>query len=168
MNRTRKLFVGIGSPHGDDQVGWLVAVRLQLAIGPTRDMLIKQAVVPTDVLDWLDGVEHLHLCDACQTGSPLGTLHCWEWPVTSQGCSTDGKRLRELEAIQPAHPSGSHDWPIAQTLRLAARLLILPPRVTIWGIEGCHFAPGGDPGPEIQASVAAVVDEIAASLCRKS
>jgi hydrogenase maturation protease len=165
MCRTHQLFVGIGSSHGDDQAGWLVADRLGLVTGRTTDLIVKRAVVPTDILDWLEGIEHLHLCDACRTESPPGTLHRWEWPITNKAVSIEGKRSLALEAIESAHHSGSHDWQIPQTLQLAERLGILPPRVTIWGIEGRVFEPTQAPILQIQASLSTFVDKIVARLC---
>ena len=61
----RTLVVGIGSPHGDDQAGWLVVERL-------RDLLPKSsaefhvAQSPTDLLNWLEDHETLFLVDAIE------------------------------------------------------------------------------------------------------
>ncbi len=84
----KRLFVGIGSPHGDDQAGWLLADLLRGQFASAGGILVRQAVVPADILDWLNGVEHLHVCDACTTGSPAATLHRWEWNVAAGDAPT--------------------------------------------------------------------------------
>ncbi|MFV2065944.1 MAG: hypothetical protein ACC645_03120 [Pirellulales bacterium] len=58
--------IGLGSPHGDDQAGWLAVDRLAQI-----DELDAQPIalrITTDLLDYLDGCQHLILIDACQSG----------------------------------------------------------------------------------------------------
>src|SRR5688572_26163325 len=48
------LVVGIGSDHGDDRVGWLVADALQTRA--PADVSVRHAKTPLDLLDWLDEI----------------------------------------------------------------------------------------------------------------
>jgi hydrogenase maturation protease len=163
------LFVGVGSPHGDDQAGWIIADQLRSHVDSVSDVVVRLAGVPTDLLDWLDGVDHLHLCDACQTGVPPGTLRRWEWPITENARSSDKNGPRPIGSFGALRSSGSHDWGLGQTLQLAERLRRLPPRVTLWGIEGRHFGPQDSLSTEIGAALSAIVGEIFADLsCRNS
>jgi hydrogenase maturation protease len=157
----RHLFVGIGSAHGDDQAGWIVADRIRTHFASEKRVLVRQAVIPADVLDWLNGVDHLHLCDACQTGSPPGTLHRWEWNLASRVELTDANGHHVLRS------SGSHDWGVAHTLKLAERLAIAPLRVTLWGIEGRHFEPQHSLSAEIQRALPSIVGELLTELNRE-
>ena len=162
--RKIELFVGIGSPHGDDQAGWVVADRLRKQGNSLRDVLVRRAVVPIDLLDWLDGVGHLHLCDACQNEAPSGTLHRWQWPAAANERSNDAWPLEGLGALRS---TGSHDCGLGQTLLLAERLRRLPSEVTVWGIEGRHFEPHQLVSDEIQAALPAIVSTVLAELSRR-
>jgi hydrogenase maturation protease len=143
---TATLFVGLGSPHGDDQVGWLVAERLDA--GPPPGWAVRRATVPLDLFDWLGGIGRLVLCDACTGGGRPGQLHRWRWPD-----ATIAGLLR---------PLGSHDFGLQDVLRLADTLGELPPETVLWGIE---IGPEGelcDPSPWLDAVATAAADAIRA------
>lgn len=141
---TRVLAVGIGSPHGDDQVGWLVARALaEMMPGKVH---VKTARQPAELLDWLKDVEHLIVCDACQAGGEAGKLYRWTWPTDS--LATDER-------------SGSHDLTLPFVLALAERLGKLPERVTVWGIELGNASPGGSLSNSVRNAVPRVVQIIA-------
>jgi hydrogenase maturation protease len=163
MNGTT-LFVGIGSPHGDDQVGWHVADALteRLPASHTRfpndstavlnspmlqpsQLAIRKASSPADVLDWLDGIDRLVICDACRSGGPPGSTYRWSWPD---------------RAIEQAHCSGSHDLSLASVLKLADQLQHLSPAVVVWGIEVENLEPQNDFSASVAARLAAIVNTI--------
>ncbi|MBC7966341.1 MAG: hypothetical protein H7Z17_10520 [Fuerstia sp.] len=75
----RVLVAGLGSSHGDDRAGWFVAERLadQFRTHPRID--VRRAMIPLDVLDWLEGIDILHVCDACATTRRLSKLHRFRW-----------------------------------------------------------------------------------------
>src|SRR5690349_18107797 len=112
------LIVGLGSPHGDDQLGWRVAERLAALAAPRT--LVRTARSPGELLGWLDGVERLIICDACECLGLFGAVHCWHWPAP------------ELSLVRS---SGSHDLGIASALALADELGRLPGQVTIVAVE---------------------------------
>ncbi len=75
------LFVGIGSPHGNDRLGWAIADELAQRLGDHAGLMdVRKAKSPVDLLDWLDGRERVFLCDACRMHLDTGTIRCWEWP----------------------------------------------------------------------------------------
>src|SRR5690242_14779067 len=113
--RATTLFVGFGSSHGDDRVGWMVADALAPRFPPRA--IVRHAAAPIDLLDWLDGVERLALCDACRGIGPVGTWRRWPSP------------LEELPAARVRH---SHDVGLAATLELAQRLGQLPRDIRLW------------------------------------
>lgn len=114
----RWLIVGIGSPTGNDRLGWDVS---QFLAGQLPSpWTIRQARVPTDLLDWLEGCERLHLVDACPVVQEVGRVHRLEWP--------DPRILQSRTAT-------SHDYDVPQVLRLAERLGQLPEQVVVWAIE---------------------------------
>ncbi len=144
------LFVGIGSPHGDDCVGWRVAQRIS-ELGIKR-LVVRRAQSPADVLDWLDDVEALDVCDAVFSESPPGTLHCWPWPSA---------------AIESALFCGTHDLSLPAGLALAERLGRLPRQVRIWGVAINEANQTAPVSPDVAAATPAIVSEIATALGRQ-
>jgi hydrogenase maturation protease len=146
----------------------MIADQLRSHVDLVNHVVVRLAVVPTDLLDWLDGVEHLHLCDGCQTGAPPGTLHRWEWPITENDHSSDIHGACPIGGLGALRSSGSHDWGIGQTLQLAERLGRLPSRVTLWCVEGRHFGPQDSLSAEVEAALSAIVGEIFAELSSRN
>jgi hydrogenase maturation protease len=143
MNHAVKtLIVGLGSAHGDDQAGWLVAENLQRSCGELSDVTVRTALVPLDVLDWLEGIDVLHLCDACESAScetPLLKLR-WE---NGQFINADSPIDHPHQiSTAPFRSRGSHDFSVPEMLQLAAQLGTLPKRVVLWAISGLRFQPG--------------------------
>lgn len=116
----KTLVFALGSAHGDDQMGWRVAERLTEILADDR-LLIRAASSPDRLLDCLDGVARLIVCDACQNIGSRGDVHVWRWPDAP---------LRML------HGSSSHDLDLATVLALAEQLHRLPDNVMIVGVEG--------------------------------
>jgi hydrogenase maturation protease len=142
------LFVGLGSAHGDDQVGWLVAERLQ------DRLVVRQATIPAQVLDWLDGVEVLHLCDACCGTDTPARLHHLTWR------HSDTSRPGLLAAVVRLRSFGTHDFDLGGVLDLADRLDMMPATVHLWAVEGACFGPGDALSAPLVAALPRIVDEI--------
>ena len=143
-----RLLVGLGSPHGDDRLGWHIAELVESH--DLSGLTIRRATSPSALIDWLEGVERLAICDACQGSGRAGTAHCWQWPD---------------EALAPVRFRGSHDMGLAAVLGLADALGLLPARVTIWTIEGMAIRPvslqlDSDLSPAVLAAVPALVEQI--------
>lgn len=142
-----KLFIGLGSFHGDDHVGWKVAESLE-----ARGLIaVRQASVPADLLHWLDGVEELYLCDACQGIGHAGTLHHLPW---QSGFSQ----------VLSLRSSNSHQVSLPAVLQVAESLGILPRQVVLFAIEGQHFGAGEPLSPALEARLPGVVDHITSEL----
>lgn len=120
MSSPRTLIVGIGSPHGDDQAGWQVAERL-VGTFDQAEVDVRQIASPAKLLDWLEGVERLVICDACRGLGQVGQVRRWKWPAAE---------------LQEVAWSGTHDVSLPAVLRLADRLERLPAEVAIWAVEG--------------------------------
>ena len=115
--RGSQLLVGIGSPFGEDRLGWLVVGQIERrGVASAR---IRCARAPADLLDWLEGVDKLVVCDACHDGGPTGSWRRFDWPTTS---------------LDDVAFSGTHDMSLAATLALAEQLGVLPKQTTIWGL----------------------------------
>ena len=115
------LFVGIGSPHGNDCLGWLAADELRRRYPANHpDLEVRCAQIPADLLDWLEGRRRLLLCDACCMHGEPGAIYRWNWPEAA---------FFDLESWS------SHGGNLGSVLQLAERLQYLPESVVIWGIE---------------------------------
>lgn len=138
--------IGVGSPHGDDQVGWKVAEAVQLLAGSA--CAVHRVASPLEILNRIDGVDWLGICDACRGSGIVGDWSSWSWP---------DERMSSREF------AGSHDLGLNATLHLAARLGRLPPRVTIWGVEigDCQ------PGDLITAAVMSAIPCVANAIVRE-
>jgi hydrogenase maturation protease len=154
MTASRTLIVGIGSPHGDDQIGWYLASLLQKRL-PER-VQIRQAATPSQLLNWLAGVERLFVCDAycAETGDrPTVTHRRWHWPAP------------EIGSIRS---SSSHAVGLPQVLELAGRLGTLPGDVVIDGVTGIQYRALAALSPEVRAILPVVVEKIAQDVSRDS
>lgn len=126
----RTLIVGLGSAHGDDQAGWLVIDELSRRLaGACPEMVWRKLSLPIDLIQELEGVEELRLCDACEADAGIGCMSHWSWPTYNL------LRMRS---------SNSHQLGLPEVLELAVTLKQLPARVGIWGIGGSEFRPGSE------------------------
>ena len=144
----RTLFVGIGSPHGDDRAGWEVAEQLACLAGDNLE--IRKASSPSDILDWLSGVDRFVVFDACRGSGKLGHIACWHWP---------NAQLSQLRT------SGTHDLGLSHVLELAATLGALPSDVEIWTVEAGECRPNADVSREIATALPSAVADIRKKLC---
>lgn len=145
--------VGLGSPCGDDRFGWVVADRLATEVrrrGLTG-VVVRRALFPVQLLNWLDGLERLLLIDACQGLNVGDGLLRLDWP---------GDQWREVRG------RGSHDYTVWQTLQLADRLGSLPARCHLWCAPGLQFHAEGSLSPALLAQVPKVVDDVLDTLTK--
>ena len=152
-----KLIVGVGSPHGDDQAGWLTAEFLmrdcpenESGSPPASRVLTRRAAVPADILHWVEDVDSLHIIDARQDSPPVGRLTRLRWPdsqITETG-------------IRQTHGLGVPD-----VLRLADTLGHLPTEVIIWAISGSSFLANSPPGKNLAAAIPEIANRIWREIC---
>ncbi len=142
INDNRTMIVGIGSDFGDDRLGAVAVEQLAKAL-PSCDVRFLRA--PLDLLDVLEGVDRLHVVDACRGAGEPGTILRRNWPVT------ESTTVRFY---------GTHDMDLLAALRLAEQLQTLPSRVTIWGIEAADNAGPAKFNMRLSPAVAAAVERI--------
>lgn len=125
------LLIGLGTPHGDDAVGMILAERLSDGAEEQGLARLRVRVVnrPIDILDDLESFARLIVLDACLSERPIGHLDRWSWP------HDDWETVRS---------TGSHDLSLPDVLTLAERLGRLPSRVAILGITIAPSIPAAD------------------------
>lgn len=114
----------IGSPHGDDQLGWLVARQLQSTLDQLGQHDLCEVITLTTPLQLLsyssEDTQMWILVDACDSGQLPGTINRFRWPDRRIGSQWT---------------SSSHGVSLPEALRLASALGRLPDRVVVWAIE---------------------------------
>ena len=161
MNESAKTLVaGLGSTHGDDQAGWLVAENVASQCRGYQHVTVRRATIPLDVLDWLDGVDVLHVCDACQMTHDHRQLQRYNL-VEGQFINSDVSMNSEMSGtLLSLRSRGSHDFGLPDVLRLAAQIQQLPKQVIVWAIAGTDFQPGAGMTVETTSAAAQTVVEI--------
>lgn len=139
--------IGVGSPQGDDAVGWQVVERLRAMRLAGADIALLQCPRPdSELLRMLRGARLAILVDAAVDATPGRVL-----------------RLDGLEDIEAAAGLSSHGLSPATMLRLGAVLGELPERLVLYAVtvgEDCALVPGVAPMP-LSSAVAAGAEEAA-------
>lgn len=133
--------LGIGSPHGDDRVGWCTIQSLRSSLDSA--ILLREIASPAQILDHLEGVNKLILVDGCRCGRPLGTLLRFRWPHA---------------ALQHCRAASSHALGLVEAITLAETLGRLPDEVIIVLMEIGE----AEPGKELSAIVQEALPELEA------
>lgn len=146
MSRVRIL--GIGSPSGDDQAGWL-----------TVDALLAGGVEPGIELEKLDR----------PGASLIPLLENTAWVIVVDAMQGEGQagRIRRFDQTDwPGYRRGlsSHGFGVLDALLLAQELGGLPPRLDLYGIEIGTAMPGDAPGKAVREAARQLARRIAAEL----
>ncbi len=139
--------LALGSPHGDDQAGWLVVDRLNEE-GSWPGWCAKLST-PWDVASHVAPAQTTLVIDACRSGAPAGTIH--HWPARELPHSLEGRR------------SSTHGATLPEALRLLEALGTDLSQVEVYGVE----IAGGEVGAPLTPAVAAGVERLVRELlCR--
>lgn len=141
--------LGIGSPSGDDQAGWLTIDALLAAEVKTTGVDIQKLDRPgANLISLLDDAVWVILVDAMQSHEPIGHIRHFgaaDWPAYRHGLSSHG--LGVLDALALARELGS-----------------LPARLDLYGIEIGAANPGEQAGSKVRAAAQQLARRIAAGL----
>lgn len=140
--------LGIGSPFGDDRIGWLAAEALEKVFDPARVSVSMHDRPGARLVSLMHGAEQVVLIDGVCTGAAPGTLH----------------RL-EGEAIGAAvsRCSSTHGFGLAEAIKLAQKLGGLPPCLVLWGAE-IGEAEGGNVSQAVCDALPQLVGAITAEI----
>lgn len=140
--------IGLGSPWGDDRVGWCVADALSERLGPAQARVLKLDRPGSALLDRIAGRHRVILVDAAVTGAAPGSLHVVP--------------LAELAAGSTA--ASSHGFGLADALNLGRNLGMLPPEMDIY-IVSIDPADTHRTGCDLSPPVAAAVRRLGDAIC---
>lgn len=116
--------IGVGSPFGDDRMGWSVIEYLRTnnfaAQCPDDRISLQCCANPAnDLLPQLQGAQLAIVIDAMQTGLPANTI----------------QRFDAADFDQLPSPVSSHGFGLREVLLLATALGDLPAKIVVYGIE---------------------------------
>lgn len=135
------LVAGMGSPHGDDQVGWRAVEQLQTVRMGFRSVALRE---PTALLGQLRCCGRLVVVDACYSGSSPGIVHRLFWPIESS----------------PVQLRSSHGFDLNTVLRLAEALGSLPSTVVLYAVEAERCQPGDDLSPAVRNALPSLIADL--------
>ncbi len=156
------LIVGVGSAHGDDQAGWLVADELSRRVADRSFVSVRKASVPLDLLDWLENVNVLHLIDAYDVAGCPARLCRFRWLNGQMICQSDNAPSKSVLNQQSAR--SSHGFSVPDVLRLAEKTGLLPEKIVIWAIPGSNFQTGDRMSEQCRNIICKAATEIVAEL----
>ena len=116
--------LGIGSPFGDDQLGWEVVKLLQQrptlqAFIPNQLQLLYCDRPGMHLLELMREAQTVFLIDAVKTGDQIGTIH----------------RFQNDEIAAVTTSLSTHGLGVAEAMKIGETLQILPPKVLLYGVE---------------------------------
>ncbi len=139
---TQRLVAGLGSPHGDDQLGWLVIDELLRSRIP--GVAVRKLATPHELLDHLQDVAELIVCDAA-AGGTVGQISRYIWPDLP-------------EALGPR--TSSHHSGLRITLELARFLFPNLGSPQVWTITGTCWEKLANATPAALIAVPILAEEI--------
>jgi len=137
--------VGIGSPHGDDAIGWQVVAELERALPARTGFEYHRVDGGQRLLDLLDGAGSLILIDALAGDDVPGTMLRFVWPE---------------ECVESLRPGSTHDLGPAAALKLAECLGTAPAMILVYGIAAAGFHPGESLSPELVRAIPEIVNKL--------
>ncbi len=135
--------VCLGNPaRGDDGAGHHVA---DLLTGTPHIRVVKACSAAEALHAIMTPQEDLIIVDAVERVTEVGRIH----------------RLRDRRRLSTQGGwRSSHTMPLNEVLELAEALGMLPPKITIYGIEGDRFEPGSEMSPQVRQACRRVANEI--------
>lgn len=139
--------LGIGSPFGDDRLGWVVVEHLfEHPEIKDRPVEIKALDRPgMRLLEEFHPTQTILLIDAIQSGKSTGSLHC----------------IKKEALFTLSSPSSSHSLGVAEALNMAEAMGTMPEQIMLFALE---IEPGLNMGTElsdpIKNQIPKLIDEV--------
>jgi hydrogenase maturation protease len=141
------LIMGIGSPHGDDQLGWVAIDRLQPLL--PAGISARKARGGLELLESLEGHDSAVIIDAAAPAGRPGTFRTFNWPSSL---------LANCERLS------THGLGLVAALELAMVLDRLPRFVKICTIEAHDTSPGAPLGTHVARQLDVLVAHVLTDL----
>ncbi len=146
--------IGVGSPYGDDRLGWVAAERLRdclrLNAEPGRIAISILDRPGAMLLTQWNETDEVIVIDAMRSGAAPGT-----W------------RRLAVEDLASSHPATSHGFGVAGALELARELGNLPRRLCVYVMEIDASWSGSGLSPAVTDAMSVLVHEVEAEIARR-
>ncbi|KTC74850.1 hydrogenase expression/formation protein [Legionella birminghamensis] len=141
--------LGIGSPFGDDQVGWRVAESLKnqiaLQVNISQYVFIETHDRPgIRLIELMKEASTIFIIDAVNSNSEIGTIH----------------RFNNDDIFESENKFSTHDIGISQALQLGCALNLLPENIIFYGIEINTIEFGTNLSKPVEAAIEQVVAQL--------
>lgn len=137
--------LGIGSPFGEDQVGWRVAEALKTPLSIYQHVIIECHDRPgVRLIELMSEASTVFIIDAVKSNSEVGTIH----------------RFDITEIFESEHRFSTHDIGVFQALQLASALHSLPENIIVYGIEIDTIEFGSNLSEPISDAIEQVVTQL--------
>ena len=135
-SRSLPLIIGIGSPHGNDQVGWEVIEQLTSHADSCRLGEFRKAAVPHDLLDWIVAERTVHIVDALASDAsePLRLTIAHDSHGSLQASFRDEEDIEHYCAFPRLQSNSTHHFDLLSVLQLAHALGNLPKQLVLWAV----------------------------------
>lgn len=149
MSRGWVSVIGVGSPHGDDRLGWVVieALRQSARLAPLLPQRLR-----LDVRD-RPGVMLLSAWQGAHTVILVDAVCCGAEPGSAL-------RLVGADINAPGSSVSTHDYGVAAAVALARALQQLPATLVVLGLEADPSSGGESLSPCLQAALPGFVQLI--------
>jgi len=137
---------GIGSPFGDDRVGWLAAEALQGRFDPAEVDVSIHDRPGLRLVTLMQGAALVVLVDAVKSGAAPGSLH-----------RLGGEGI--IKAV--ARYTSTHGFGLVEAMQLAQRLGELPQKIVLWGVEIGSLAGADDLSPAVREALPGLIEGVA-------
>jgi hydrogenase maturation protease len=148
---TRVRVIGVGSPFGDDQVGWRVVNEITSSfvneLPPDVSLFVCDRP-GSKLITHLEGAEVVVLVDAVKSNDSPGTVH----------------RLEDTALFEQGSLASSHGLGVASALDLAKALGVCPANIVVYGVEIDDVALGTEMSAAVLAAVPVVARRIVTEL----
>lgn len=114
--------IGIGSPIGDDQIGWVIVDRLRNQMANQSQTEIDFLVLDRpglNLLSYFEAFSHVIIIDAVVAHGEIGKVH----------------KLTKNDILNATSVLTTHEISVAAALQLGEQLNMLPEFVSLYGIE---------------------------------
>lgn len=153
---TGMLVIGCGNAERGDDAAGLLTVRRLREMGVEAEEQSGEALALLE--SWREAGKHREviLIDAVVGGAEPGAITVWD--------------ARTAPVVGDLFRCSTHSFGVAEAIRLAKVLDLLPSRLRIYGIEARSFAPGSEPSQEVLRAVEEAAARIAKEvlLCTNS
>lgn len=134
--------LGIGSPFGDDQIGWKVAEALAARVRISRFLSVESHDRPgIRLIELMRDADTVFIIDAIKSGNPAGHIH----------------RFENDDVFDTGNSLSTHGFGLAQTLQLGKALDALPNEIILYGVEIDDISTGSAISQCVEVAIEQVV-----------